>query len=119
MEAKALAYGFADRDWKTLREVCGRLGIRPRRVTEAEQALPVGTFFGLTARVPSAQTGTVPGPMLVLGGFTDRQLEAFLSALRTARAGACLKAVLTEHNAGWSGPALYAELMRERAAMGG
>lgn len=120
MEARVLAYGYADKEWKTLKAVCAGLDVRPRRVTEEEQTRPIGSFFGLTPRAKAPEPGgTVPGPMLVLEGFSDRRLEAFLAALRTARAGASLKAVLTEHNAAWSGPALYAELTRERAAMGG
>ena len=120
MGATVLAYGYEDKERKALKEVCARLGIRLRQVTPAEQALPVGSFFGLAPREPLADGhGAVPGPMLVLGNFTSRQLDGFLSALRTARAGTGLKAVLTEHNADWTGPALYAELARERAALGG
>lgn len=120
MDAMVLAYGYTDKQFKALKAVCAQLNIRPRRVREAEQARSVGSFFGVTGRTETPEPGgTVPEPMLVLGGFTDRQREAFLTALRTARAGTGIKAVLTEHNAGWSGPALYAELARERAAMGG
>ena len=55
--------------------------------------------------------------MLVLAGLTSRQLDALLAALKTARAGDSLKAVLTEHNARWTGPVLYGELFREKAEM--
>ena len=119
MTATVLAYGYEGKELKTLKTVCARLDIRLRRVTEAEYAQPVGAFFGLTPRVENGEsTGeAIPERMIVLGGLTSRQLDAFLSAMKTARAGACLKAVLTEQNARWSGPVLYAELVRERSAM--
>ncbi len=114
MKATVLAYGYDAREFGVLRQVCARLDIRPRRVDASEQDRPVGSFFGLAPdRVTAAPADPVPGRMLVLAGFTSRQMDAFLSALRTARAGDSLKAVLTEHNAGWTGPALYAELAQE------
>ena len=116
MTATVLAYGYEGRELKTLKTVCARLDIRLRRVTEEEYAQPVGTFFALTPRREGGESAApVPERMVVLGGLTSRQLDAFLSAMKTARAGECLKAVLTEHNARWTGAALYAELVRERA----
>ena len=120
MRATVLAYGFSDGEAKILRTVCGQMDVRLRRVGPAEYSQPIGAFFGLASRTEKAPAGAdVPGRMLVLAGFASRQMDAFLSALRTARAPASLKAVLTEHNASWTGPALYGELERERAAMGG
>ena len=121
MTATVLAYGYENKELKILKTVCARLDIRLRRVTSGEYAQPVGAFFGLTARTEDGDSADdeIPERMLVLGGFSSRQLDAFLSAMKTARAGASLKAVLTEQNARWTGPALYAELARERAAMEG
>lgn len=121
MTATVLAYGYDGKELKTLKTVCARLDIRLRRVTAEEYAQPVGVFFGLTPRVESGESAdeAIPERMIVLGGLTSRQLDAFLSAMKTARAGASLKAVLTEHNERWSGPALYVELSKERAAMDG
>ena len=120
MRATVLAYGFSDGEARVLRMVCAQMDIRLRRVGPEEAGLPVGAFFGLAPRAEKESAGEdIPGRMLVLAGFGPRQMDAFLSALRTARAPASLKAVLTEHNAAWTGPALYAELEKERAAMGG
>ena len=119
MKAAVLAYGYDSRAFSVLRTVCARLDIRPRRVDISEQDRPVGSFFGLVPDDgPAARpAGPIPGRMLVLAGLTARQMDAFLSALRTARAGDSLKAVLTEYNADWTGPALYAELAEEHRRM--
>ena len=120
MKATALAYGYDSKEIKTLKTVCTRLDIRLRRVEAGEYAQPIGAFFGMASRVEdSPGAGEIPGRMLVLAGLGSRQLEALLSALKTARAGASLKAVLTEHNALWTGPALYAELTKERQSIEG
>ena len=118
MTATVLAYGYEGKELKTLKTVCARLDIRLRRVAGEEYAQPIGAFFGLTPRIENVEAaGDIPERMIVMGGLTSRQLDAFLSAMKTARAGACLKAILTEHNARWSGYGLYAELAKERAAM--
>ena len=114
-KAAVLAYGYDGREMNILKTVCAKLDIRPRRVDAAEHGRPVGAFFGLVPpECGAGPAGPIPGRMLVLAGFAPRQMDAFLSALRTARAGDSLKAVLTEHNASWTGPALYAELSQER-----
>ena len=119
MRATVLAYGFSDGEAKVLRMVCGQMDVRLRRVGPEEAGQPIGAFFGLAPRAENVPAGEISGRMLVLAGFAPRQMDAFLSALRPARAPASLKAVLTEHNAAWTGPALYEELEKERAAMGG
>ena len=119
MTATALAFGYDDKEIKVLKAACARLNVRVRRVTPAEQGQPIGAFFGLVPRTEAAEAADIPGRMLVLAGLTDRQTDSLLSALRTARAGDSLKAALTEHNARWTAPALYAALAKERAHLGG
>ncbi|MCD7770020.1 MAG: DUF3783 domain-containing protein [Oscillospiraceae bacterium] len=120
MRAMVLAYGFSGKEQTTLKTVCARQGLRLRRVREEELGQPVGAFFGLSAyrEVPKA-SAPLPGRMLVMGGMTSPQVDAFLSALKTARAGESLKAVLTEHNAAWDGNTLYHALARERQEIEG
>ena len=117
MTATALAFGYDAGEMKILRSACGRLNVRVRRALPEEQGQPIGAFFGLVPRTEAAEAADIPGRMLVLAGLTDRQTDGLLSALRTARAGYSLKAVLTEHNARWTAPALYAALARERASL--
>ena len=118
MRPTVLAYGYNSKEIKPVKTVCARLDIRLRRVEEPEYDQPIGAFFGLAPRREAGEDAVdIPGRMLVLAGLTSRQLDALLSALKTARAGDSLKAVLTEHNARWTGPALYGELFREKAEM--
>ncbi len=117
--ATVLAYGFDGAGVKKLRGICGKLGLRLRRVLPEETGQPVGAFAGhgkfAEAPEPAAQ---VPGEMLVLCGVTDRQLDALLASLHTARVGQdALKAVLTGTNAQWTGRRLYDELQKERSEM--
>ena len=118
MRPTVLAYGYDGKEIKTVKTVCARLELRLRRVEPTEYGQSIGAFFGLVPRKEEGQdAGDIPGRMLVLAGLTSRQLDGLLSALKTARAGDSLKAVLTEHNARWNGPALYGALVREKAEM--
>lgn len=121
MRPTVLAYGYDSKEIKILKTACARLDLRLRRVEEPEYHQPIGAFFGLAPRKEDGpqDAGPVPGRMLVLAGLTSRQLDGLLSALKTARAGDSLKAVLTEHNTQWTGPALYGELVREKAEIEG
>lgn len=116
-----LAYGFDARDAKALRSVCDRLGLRLRKVLPEEYDRSVGSFVGRgRSQSTDASGDPLPEPMLVLCHVTERQLEAFLSGLRTARVGqTALKAVLTDTNARWSGRQLCGELQAERKTVDG
>ena len=114
-----ILYGFGAGDLKKLRTLCARMGLRPRQVRPEETGQKVGAFAGETAFAENAGPEEIAGQMLVLAGLTDRQIEVFLSGMRTARVGrSALKAVLTPTNSGWTGAQLYAELKKEREAMG-
>ncbi len=117
--ALVLAFSFGPADSKKLRSICDKLGVRLRKVQPAEYGEPLGAFAGLREHTdqPASVDGAT-GQMLVFAGLTERQLDHFLSALRTLRvSGDTLKAVLTETNAKWTAPELYAELLRERESM--
>ena len=56
--------------------------------------------------------------ILVLAHFRPGMLEGLLQGLRAAHVPpVALKAMLTDTNAAWTAPALYAEIAREHAAM--
>lgn len=115
-----LAYGFTSPAVKKLRGVCEKLGIRLRRVLPEESGRPVGGFVGREKLPHGEAAAEDTGEMLVLCDVSERQLEALLSSLRTARVGQdALKAVLTDTNARWTGWELYQELQKERAELDG
>ena len=113
-----ILYGFTGPEGKKIKTLCTRMGLRLRQVRPEEAGQPVGAFAGATAFLETAESVEMPGEMMVLAGLTDRQIEVFLSGLRTARvARGTLKAVLTPTNKDWPGPQLYAELQKEREGM--
>lgn len=115
-----LAYGFDGPAVKKLRGVCDKMGLRLRRVLPEETGRPVGSFVGRGKAPAEEASPETVGEMLVLCDVSERQLEVFLSSLRTARVGQnAPKAVLTDTNARWTGGQLYVELQKERAELGG
>lgn len=121
MDATVLAFGFDAAELKGLKAACARKSVRLRRVLPEDQGQSIGALCGAAGRQEDAAPGgALPGPMLVFAHFRDRQLDMFLSELRTARLGRdALKAVLTPTNAQWSAAVLYAELAREKTQMKG
>ena len=121
MDATVLAFGFDAAELKGLKAACARKSVRLRRVLPEDCGRSIGALCGAGRRRESAAPGgTLPGPMLVFAHFRDRQLDAFLSELRTARLGKnALKAVLTPTNAQWDAAALYAGLAREKSQVQG
>lgn len=60
----------------------------------------------------------IPEKVLVLHGFGERKLNEMLNQFRKAKVPPiALKAVLTEHNCGWSFYELYQELRQEHEKM--
>lgn len=120
-----------------------RLGIRIRNIAPEQAGQQVGYLAGLpgfaeqVCPAPEAgaeeqtgeQTGeqtegpqteplAIPERMLVFCGFTERGMGELLSQFRRAKLPSVpMKAVLTEHNSGWSFYRLYQELRLEHEAM--
>ena len=118
--ATVILYGMTESERKKVKGVCQKLDVRLRNVLPEEAGQPVGAFAGAAAFIEQPEPWEPEGPMLVFAGVTDRQLERFLSSLRTARVGyTALKAVLTPHNRTWTAVKLYQELLREHQAMNG
>ena len=60
------------------------------------------------------------GKLLVMGGFGNSDLDRLLAAMRkTGFSRNVLKAVITASNVSWSGPQLYAEILKEHKQMHG
>ena len=100
MTPTLLAYQIDPKKLGKMQIVCLRLGIR---------VLP---------REPDAPAAPLPGEMLVMAHFRPGLLEGMLQGWRAAHIPpVALKAMLTDTNAAWTAPALYAEIAKEHAAM--
>lgn len=116
MQGKVLSFGLDAEENKKLRMLCEMVGLRLRKVLPAEYGQPVGTFAGVMPKTEQpAPQNELSGKMLVFAFVSDRQLNVMLSGIKTARiAIGSYKAVLTETNAAWTAPELFAELCKER-----
>lgn len=128
-------------DDQKLKGVLVRLGIRIRNITPEQIQQKVGYLAGLpgfeeetekepeacleraagqpeTPQEESSGASRIPEKMLVLYGFGERKLNEMLNQFRKAKVPPiALKAVLTEHNCGWSFYELYQELRQEHEKM--
>lgn len=116
MAGMVLSFGLEAGENKKLKSLCEMVGLRLRKVLPEEYGQPVGSFAGVMPRVDGAEEQKeLSGKMLVFAFVSDRQLNVMLSSMKTARiAIGSYKAVLTETNAAWTVPTLFAELCRER-----
>ena len=113
-----LCYNLPPEREGRLRTLCAIQKIRLRPVSPAEYGKPVGALAGL---LPDDGTPAAAIPfqeeMLVLCGFSEEALDAFLRGFRqSGMPPVALKAVLTPSNAVWNSAALCAELRREHEA---
>ena len=91
-----------------------RLGLDCLEIPPEDQGRPLGALLGL----PGFERAADPGD-----GFAEEMLlmetlsSELLDAMRASGASVALKAVVTEHNVGWSAAQLCRELRREHEAM--
>ena len=114
-----LCYNLSPERAARIQTICLVQKLRLRTVAPAEYGEPIGALAGL---FPAAGSPAPDFPadeeMLVLCGFPEPALHAFLQGFRKAGvAPVALKAVLTPTNANWNSVQLYQELRREHAAM--
>lgn len=114
-----LAYNLGPERAGRVRTLCIIQKLRLRPVRPEEYGEPQGALAGLLPPTGNpAPAETFDDELLVLCGFSEAALGAFLAGFR--RAGippVALKAVLTPSNAGWDAVRLHQELCREHAAM--
>ena len=109
MTPTLLAYQIDPKKLGKMQIVCLRLGIRGQTI---------GALAGVLPREPDAPAAPLPGEMLVMAHFRPGLLEGMLQGWRAAHIPpVALKAMLTDTNAAWTAPALYAEIAKEHAAM--
>ena len=100
------------------------MGIRLKKVEAAQLHEQVGALAGLPGfalrDIPAnAAPADIPEKFMILQGFSEKRLDAFLAFLRENKMPPVLKAVLTETNAQWTMAALYKELRTEHDAIAG
>ncbi len=104
-----------------LKSVLVRMGIRIRNVSPEQVNQTVGYLAGVPGFEENKDAGEAPvigEEMMVLKQFSNRRLDELLLNLRKAGVPRiALKAVLTEHNCGWTFYALYHELREEHEKM--
>lgn len=101
---------------EALRRVCAVQGVRFRPLSLADCGQTVGALVGLSGyeRTDETDAPAIEEEVLILHRFDGRTIDRFLAALRKAGIPKiALKAVVTEHNAGWTLAALRTELCRE------
>ena len=101
-----------------LKTVLVRMGVRIKNVEAASAGQMVGFLLGRKGFAESDAPAEAPSaPVLVLDGFTEKRLEILLREMKAHGVSVPYKAIVTEHNIGWSLSALFAELVREHEAM--
>lgn len=109
---------------RLIKSVMIRLGIRIRNIGPEQTGEKVGVLAGLTEAQSGEKTEEEPPvileKMLVFCGLGRQKLEEVLFQLRRAGAPPVpMKAMMTEHNQGWSLYELYRELLEEHEKMNG
>ena len=119
MTQMVLSYNFPVKHLAKLRMAAMKLSVKVRPVEKREYLQSLGSFTGQLGSFDSVYDGDgFQDPMLVLCGFSQPMVNAFLSLLKTSRLPAVsLKAVLTETNQGWNSLELHDELQKEHEAL--
>lgn len=107
-----------------MKSVLIRMGIRIKNIAPDQVLEKVGYLAGVSGyqALGEGEKGealpVIPVQMMVLHQFSNQRLDELLVNLRKAGVPKIeLKAVLTEHNSGWSFYHLYEELKEEHEMM--
>ena len=118
MTPTLLAYQIDPGKLGRMQVVCLRLGIRVQAVDPADFGQPIGALAGVLPRAADVPAAPLPGQMPVMPHSRAGRLGGMLQGFRAAHIPpVALKAMLTDTNAAWTAPALYAEIAKEHAAM--
>lgn len=112
-----------------MKSVLVRMGVKIRNVAPDQVMESVGYLAGVPGfekrevlQQPEAEEKIpqITEQMLVMKDFTSRRIDTLLLNLRKAKVPKInLKAIVTEHNAGWSFYHLYEEIGEEHRRMNG
>lgn len=121
MLKSVLAYNFTAERLQALRLACMLVKAQLRPVAREDFSQPIGFLAGVPGigSVQEAYAGQeAQDEMLVLCGFARPDLDKLLAAIRKGKLQKVeLKAMLTQHNAGWSGVELLREISEEHEYM--
>ena len=121
-----LYYGTNDPGMKKhemmMKSVLVRMGVKIRNVKPEQVMETIGCLAGMPGFPEQAKVEeplpVIPEQMLVMKDFTGSRIDTLLSQLRKAGVPKiALKAIVTEHNCGWSFYKLYEELKEEHRLM--
>jgi hypothetical protein len=134
MADKLLVFHPNDADWKKIKQIANAQKIRAERVEPARYMQPLGTLAaggqftqgktftgGGNPQGKNSATfeGTVPAESLILMcGFSEKEMDKLLAALKKAQLPIDYKAILTPTNRRWNVLRLLLELGVEKAAYG-
>ncbi len=119
MTQLVLSYNLPAKHLSKLRMAAMKLGVNVRPVEKREYLQSLGSFTGALGSFDSVYDGeNFPEPMLVLCGFSQPMVNAFLTLRKASRRPTIpLPAVLTETNQGWNSLELHDELLKEHQAL--
>lgn len=101
-----------------LKTVLVRMGVRIKNVEAVSAGQTVGFLLSRKGFEPTDATADAPSaPMMVLDGFTKKRLDILLREMKAHGVSVPYKAMVTEHNIGWTLSDLFTELVREHEAM--
>ena len=105
---------------ETVGYLAGIRGYEPFRPASAKaQEEAAGEGAGENGEISQInKIGEIPEEVLVMKGFTSRQIDDLLLGIRKAGLPKiALKAIITDQNAGWTFYHLYEEIKKEHEAM--
>ena len=105
---------------RKLKTIFVQNGLRIRQIPREEYNQPIGALAGIKEipRVEEVYDGDeLAEEMMVFRGVYGKRLDLLLAQMRKNKVAVNLKAILTEHNVGWSGLQLYEELKKEHEQM--
>jgi hypothetical protein len=116
MADKLLVFHPNEADWKKIKQIANAQKIRAERVEPARYMQPLGTLVA-GGQDPHGKVfeGEVPvESLIVMCGFSEKEMDKLLAALKKAQVPIDYKAILTPTNRRWNVLRLLLELGVEK-----
>ena len=114
-----LMYRIPPEKSRIIKAIALRHGFRIRVVRPEETGISVGSLADIPGTAQAGKGSAEPfgDEMLVLCNVPQDAFHSFLAQLRAKEVPVTLKAVVTEHNTGWTFARLHENLVEEHRAM--